>query len=197
MLYTSHVIVREDTKMSKGIRRLCRSTLRHALRLPKMVHVTTDELMVALGMMTTSTARIRQGVSAVIRTIRGPKHTNAYKDLIAVMENAEGTSGAWQQIMLNSDMYAEVEENLKGLRIEKAKPATLKRLIRTAANRKQERIIERLKQTRGKGDYVTMREMLLDRPTSLLSTSPGYMRVGIPRWAEQEIMRAGLRMYSQ
>ena len=39
--------------------------------------------------------------------------------------------------------------------------------------------------------------MLLDRPTSLLSTSPGYMRIGIPRWAEQEIMRAGLRRYSE
>lgn len=49
---------------------------------------------------------------------------------------------------------------------------------------------------RGRGDYAKMREMLLDRPTSLLSSSPGYMKIGIPRWAEQEIMRAGLRRYS-
>ena len=62
--------------------------------------------------------------------------------MTAVMENAEGMLGAWQKIMLNSDMYAEVRKDLKGLSIEKEKPATLKMLIRSAANRKQERIIE-------------------------------------------------------
>ena len=39
--------------------------------------------------------------------------------------------------------------------------------------------------------------MLLDRPTALLNTCPGYMKLGIPRWAEQEIMRAGFRRYSK
>lgn len=70
VLYASHNMVKEDTKISKGVKRLCRSTLRHVLKLPRMIHVTTDELMIALGMMTTDTARIRQGVSAVIRTMR-------------------------------------------------------------------------------------------------------------------------------
>ena len=128
--------------------------------------------------------------------MKGPKHTNAYKDLIAVISKADGTSGSWQRRMLDSDIYAEVKRDLKGEGIGKAKPATLKRLIRIAANRKQARDIEGLKTKRGRGDYARMREMLLDRPISLLSTSPGYMRLGIPRWAEQEIMRSGLRRYS-
>ena len=83
------------------------------------------------------------------------------------------------------------------MKVEKAKPATLKRLIRTAANGKQVRSIERLKKKRGRGDYARMGEMLLDRPASLLSTSPGYMRIGIPRWTEQEIMHAGLTRYTR
>ena len=197
VMYASHVMVREDTKMAKGVKRLCRSTLRHALRLPRMVHVMTDELMLALGMMTTDTARVRQGVSAVVQMMKGPKHMNAYKGLIAVISKADGTLGSWQRRMLDSDIYAEVKRDLKGEGIGKAKPATLKRLIRIAANRKQARDIEGLKTKRGRGDYARMREILLDRPISLLSTSPGYMRLGILRWAEQEIMRAGFRRYSK
>lgn len=106
--------------------------------------------MISLGMMTARTARVRQEVSAVIRTMRGPRYTNACKDLAAIMRGEEGTSKSWQRRMLDSEMYADVMRNLRGVEVGKAKVASLKRLIKSAANRKLERNIKKLDGTRGK-----------------------------------------------
>lgn len=85
------------------------------------------------------------------------------------MRRGEGTSRSWQRRMLDSEMYADVIRHLKGVKAGKAKAASLKRVIRSAANRKLERNIKNLQGTRGNGDFERMRRMLLDRPTVLLN----------------------------